>query len=151
MLFGISERENSDPLPSKGRAEGIPVTVQGHDTFQQHHLQGSARIPDRLFLPSHHSEKQLLLPASSHHISHLMWAKQRLQSSFSLRSLPCLAHQSTGMSCQHKSRARRGGSKGISWWHCNQNQPHLLQLPLETGEKNRFLQRRLRTQTPPIL
>lgn len=44
MLFGMSEWEISEPPPPKGRAEGE------QDTSQQHHLQGSARIPGRLLL-----------------------------------------------------------------------------------------------------
>lgn len=116
MLFGISERENSDPLPSEGRAEGIPVQEQ--DTFQQHHLQGSARIPDRLSLPSQHPEQPLLLPAPSPG----WWLNSHCQ--FFLTWISALLWLTRAQE-QHKSRALRGGRMGISWWHCTQNQPQL--------------------------
>lgn len=133
MLFRISEWENSDPLPPK---EGQKVSQSQCKNRTHSNSTTSRAVQESLTSCSCPltTQEQLLLPpapALAPQPAHV--AQQWLPRSFSLGSLPWLVLQSTGAVL---SRALRGGSKGISWWHCHKNQSHLLQLPLETGKKN---------------
>lgn len=155
MLFAISEWETSDPLPSQGRAEESQPQWENRTHSNSTISRAVQESLKGCSCPLSTQSSSCSIPGTS--LAHQPAADGGTEGTATAKflltwisALLCFT-RAWELSCQHRSRAPRGGSWGISRWPCNQNEPHFLQLPPETGEKTRFLERGLRAQTPAIL